>query len=87
MNIRAWQERLPKQNTQKLNFIRLNTATFIRVFKIRVRRLLEGGAYWRAAFIGGRRLLEGGVYWRAAFIKNLIYFLQIIVWQLTILIE
>ena len=26
-------------------FIRLNTATFIRVFKIRVRRLFEGGVY------------------------------------------
>ena len=38
---------------------------------IRGGRLLEGGVYWRAAFIGGRfnggRLLEGGVYWRAAF--------------------
>ena len=39
---------------------------------------MEGGVYWRAAFIRGRRLMEGGVYcerlldggvyWRAAFI-------------------
>ena len=28
---------------------------------------MEGGVYWRTAFIGGRRLLECGVYWRAAF--------------------
>ena len=31
---------------------------------------MEGGVYWRAAFIGGRRLMEcgeGGVYQRAAF--------------------
>ena len=28
------------------------------------RRLLDGGVYWRAAFIRGRRLMEGGVYWR-----------------------
>ena len=42
---------------------------------------MEGGVYWRAAFIrgrrllgaegwafiGGRRLMEGGVYWKAAF--------------------
>ena len=28
---------------------------------------MEGGVYWKTAFIGGRRLLECGVYWRAAF--------------------
>ena len=28
---------------------------------------MEGGVYWRAAFIGGRRLMEGGVLVMAAF--------------------
>lgn len=32
-------------------FIRLNAATFIRFFEIRVRHLSEGGVYARAAFI------------------------------------
>ena len=32
-------------------------------------RLLEGGIYWRVAFIGGWHLLEGGIYWRVAFIS------------------
>ena len=27
-------------------------------------RLLEGGVYWKEAFIGKRRLLEGGIYWK-----------------------
>ena len=42
---------------------------------------MEGGVYWRtafirsrrlleAAFIGGRPLKEGGVNWRAAFIRR-----------------
>ena len=34
---------------------------------------MEGGVYWKAAFIRGRRLMEGGrllevgVYWKPAF--------------------
>ena len=35
-----------------------------------MRHLLEGGVYWRVAFIRERRLLEGGVYWRVAFMRE-----------------
>ena len=39
-------------------FPRINAAAFIKFFMIWVRRLFEGGVYWRAAFIRGRRLFK-----------------------------